>query len=51
MKDQDPLRDLESLPVEPAADIVPMRGHEAFLKGYAAEDEGLYDTRYGAPHA
>ena len=27
-----------------SADAAPMRGHGAFLNGYAAEDEGLYDV-------
>ncbi len=31
--------------VEPAAGAV--RGHDAFLAGYAAEDEGLYDDDAG----
>ena len=28
--------------IEPAG-VAPTRGHGAFLNGYAAEDEGLYD--------
>lgn len=31
----------------PAASRVPIRGHDAFLAGYAAEDEGLYDADAG----
>ena len=34
--------------VEPAEGIgVAVRGHDAFLAGYAAEDEGLYDDDAG----
>ena len=35
------------LTIEQAADTVPVRGHEALLNGYAAEDEGLYDDYPG----
>ena len=34
--------------VEPAESIgAAIRGHDAFLAGYAAEDEGLYDDEAG----
>jgi hypothetical protein len=34
--------------VEPAGhDEAPIRGHGAFLNGYVAEDEGLYDDGSG----
>jgi hypothetical protein len=33
--------------IEPADSAAPIRGHGAFLNGYAAEDEGLYDDDSG----
>jgi hypothetical protein len=34
--------------VQPAGDAnMPVRNHAAFLSGYAAEDEGLYDADSG----
>jgi hypothetical protein len=32
--------------IEPAS-ASPIRGHSAFLNGFAAEDEGLYDDEAG----
>ncbi len=33
--------------IEPVGGIAPIRGHGAFLNGYADEDEGLYDDYPG----
>jgi hypothetical protein len=30
-------------PLSPAAPVVPIRSHDAFMNSYAPEDEGLYD--------
>ena len=30
-------------PVQPSSTKEPLRGHSAFLNGYAPDDEGLYD--------
>lgn len=35
------------LTIEPITGAAPVRGHGAFLNGYAAEDEGLYDDYPG----
>ena len=35
------------LTIEPANGALPLRGHGAFLNGYTAEDEGLYDDYPG----
>ncbi len=34
-------------PVDDAESATPVRGHSAFLSGYAPEDEGLYDDDPG----
>jgi hypothetical protein len=33
--------------IQPANAATRVRGHDAFLNGYAAEDEGLYDDNSG----